>query len=69
MTDKTFVGYTSIEATTDSYDYDHIMCWGNMYLYVHVYTLTYVCMTYIYLSLSLSMNACIYIYLSSLLRN
>ena len=69
MTDKTFVGYTSIEATTDSYDYDHIMCWGNMYLYVHVYTLTYVCMTYIYISLSLSMNACIYIYLSSLLRN
>ena len=69
MTDKTFVGYTSIEATTDSYDYDHIMCWGNMYLYVYVYTLTYVCMTYISLSLSLSMNACIYIYLSSLLRN
>lgn len=49
MTDKTFVGFISTEVTTDSFDYDHIMCQGlHVFIRVYVNTLTYVCMTYIY---------------------
>ena len=50
MTDKTFIGYISTEVTTDSFDYDHIMCQG-LHVFIRVYVNTYICMYDIYICL------------------